>query len=142
MKLSGESRFHCLNHGLIVSTAAAGILCPQSLNTAPDDLRVRVSVTLVQVDAVVTDAHGTFAFCLLTFAFASVPTRPQRSIRRLVRQTLLASEEPHKRPARCVTWSRSVPSSIGYRASKNLVLRATSRYAFGSRSYAVIVANW
>jgi VWFA-related protein len=57
VKLSREHGFHRFRW-LIVGIAAAAILSPQSLNTAPDDVRVRVSVTLVQVDAVVTDAHG------------------------------------------------------------------------------------
>ena len=37
----------------------------------------------------------------------------KRSIRRLMGQILLASEEPQERPALPVTWSRIVPRSIG-----------------------------
>jgi VWFA-related protein len=43
---------------LMVCITASLTLYSQTLDSGYDDLRVRVSVTLVQLDAVVTDAHG------------------------------------------------------------------------------------
>jgi hypothetical protein len=42
----------------MVCITASLTLYSQALDSGYDDLRVRVSVTLVQLDAVVTDAHG------------------------------------------------------------------------------------